>query len=388
MNRLQTWPALMLAALIPLATLTTLTSTAQAHGDEDHSHPSAPAAQAATPAGLRAGDGSAPQRLPDGSVNVPKATQHLFELRTVLAEQQELPSSVELKGQVIADPSAAGRVQASQAGVIEVGPRGLPHLGQAVRKGEVLAYLVPQGSALDKAAAQAQLAELSGQLVVAEQKVRRQAQLEGSIPQKEIDAARAELDSLQQRKAALAAGLGARSALVAPVAGVLSSSNAVAGQVVDARDVLFEIVQPTRLLVQALAYDTRLGADIASAAALTSARQPLKLAFLGAGLELREQAVPLQFRVLPPVPALALGQPVTVVLATRSRVKGFAVPQAALTQSAANESLVWVHTSAERFEARKVRVQPLDATRVVVTAGLKAGERVVVQGATLLAQIR
>jgi RND family efflux transporter MFP subunit len=384
MNRFnfKTGPALI------LATLAMLTSTAQAHGDEDHSHPSAPAPQAATPAGLPAGNASAPQRLPDGSVNVPKATQRLFELRTVLAEQQALPSSVELKGQVMADPSAAGRVQASQAGLIEVGPRGLPHLGQAVRKGEVLAYLVPQGSTLEKAAAQAQLAELSGQLVVAEQKVRRQAQLEGSIPQKEIDAARAELDSLQQRKAALAAGLGARSALVAPIAGVLSNSNAVAGQVVDARDVLFEIVQPTRLLVQALAYDARLGTDIDSAAALTSAKQPLKLSFLGAGLELREQAVPLQFRILAPVPALSLGQPVTVLLATRTKVKGFAVPQAAVTQSAANESLVWVHTSAERFEARKVRVQPLDATRVVVTAGLQAGERVVVQGATLLAQIR
>jgi RND family efflux transporter MFP subunit len=384
MNRFnfKTGPALMLAALVTLA------STAQAHGDEDHSHPSAQAPQAATTAALPAGDGSAPQRLPDGSVNVPKATQRLFELRTVLAEQQALPSSVELKGQVIADPSAAGRVQASQAGLVEVGPRGLPHLGQAVSKGEVLAYLVPQGSTLEKAAAQAQLAELSGQLVVAEQKVRRQAQLEGSIPQKEIDAARAELDSLQQRKAALAAGLDARSALVAPIAGVLSNSNAVAGQVVDARDVLFEIVQPTRLLVQALAYDARLGTDIDSAAALTSAKQPLKLAFLGAGLELREQAVPLQFRILAPVPALALGQPVTVLLATRTKVKGFAVPQAAVTQSAANESLVWVHTTAERFEARKVRVQPLDATRVVVTAGLQAGERVVVQGATLLAQIR
>lgn len=53
---------------------------------------------------------------------------------------------------------------------------------------------------------------------------------------------------------------------------------------------------------------------------------------------------------------------------------------------AANENVVWVHASAERFSARQVQV--LDATRSVVTAGLAAGDRVVTLGATLLAQIR
>lgn len=370
--------------------LAVLAATAQAHGDEDHSKdpakaPASAAGRAAAPGGT---EGNAPQRLPDGSVNVPKPAQRLFTLRTVVVAEKELPSSVELKGQVIADPAAAGRVQATQAGIVQAGPRGLPHLGQRVAKGEVLAYLAPQANGLEKAASQAQLAEVSGQLVVAEQKVKRYAQLEGSIPQKEIDAARAELVSLSQRKLVLATGLGGRTPLVSPVAGFISGGGVVVGQVVDARDALFEIVQPDRLLVLALAYDARITADIDTAAGLTAGKEPLKLSFLGAGLELREQAIPLQFRVTPPVPALVVGQPVTVVVATRSKVKGFGIPQSAVTQNAANENMVWVHKSAERFEPRKVRVQPLDATRAVVTAGLAPGERVVVQGATLLSQIR
>ena len=88
------------------------------------------------------------------------------------------------------------------------------------------------------------------------------------------------------------------------------------------------------------------------------------------------------------MPALAVGQPVTVIVATRSRVKGYAVPQSAVTQNTANETVVWVHESAERFKPRKVQVKVLDATRSVVTSGLNAGERVVTQGATLLAQVR
>jgi multidrug efflux pump subunit AcrA (membrane-fusion protein) len=35
-----------------------------------------------------------------------------------------------------------------------------------------------------------------------------------------------------------------------------------------------------------------------------------------------------------------------------------------------------------------VQTQPLDGVRVIVTGGLKPGERAVVQGASLIAQIR
>ena len=319
---------------------------------------------------------------------MPKAVQRLYTLRTAAVEEKAHPSSVEIKGLVMADPTASGRVQATQAGIVQPGPRGLPHLGQRVAQGEVLAMLAPQSNGLERAATQAQLAEVNGLLVVAEQKVQRQAQLEGSVPQKEIDAARAEVASLTQRKLALGTGLGGRTPLTAPVAGVISSSTVVAGQVVDARELLFEIVQPERLMVQALAYDVRLAGDIDSATALTAAKEPLQLRFLGAGLQLRDQGVPLQFQIARPLPAIVVGQPVTVIVATRSKAKGFAVPQSSVTQNAANETIVWVHESAERFRPRKVRLQPLDATRSLVTAGLVAGDRVVVQGATLLAQVR
>lgn len=366
-----------------LPLLVAAAGVAHAHGDEDHGKepPKAPATGVTL-------DSPAPQRQPDGSITVPKAVQRLYALRTVVVEEKAHPSSVEIKGSVLADPAASGRVQATQAGIVQPGPRGLPHLGQRVAQGEVLAMLAPQSNGLERAATQAQLAEVNGLLVVAEQKVQRQAQLEGSVPQKEIDAARAELASLTQRKAALGAGLGGRTPLATPVAGVISSSAVVAGQVVDARELLFEIVQPERLLVEALAYDARLAGDIDSATALTAAKEPLRLRFLGAGLQLREQAVPLQFRIAPPLPPLVVGQPVTVIVATRSTAKGFAVPQSALTQNAANETVVWVHESAERFKPRKVQVQPLDAMRSLVTSGLAAGERIVVQGATLLAQVR
>jgi len=49
---------------------------------------------------------------------------------------------------------------------------------------------------------------------------------------------------------------------------------------------------------------------------------------------------------------------------------------------------VWIKSGAERFIPQPVQFRPLDAATVVVTQGLGADNRVVVQGAPLIAQIR
>lgn len=332
--------------------------------------------------------GSAPTRLGDGSVFVPKAAQRLLGLRTVLAKEQDIPLGAELNGHVVADPNFSGRVQASQSGRIEAGPRGLPHLGERVAKGQVLAYLVPSANSLERGSSQAQLAEVEAQLGLAQKRVERLEQLSGSIPRREVDAAHAELDGLKLRKAALAASLYQREALRAPVSGNVSRAAVAAGQVVEGRDVLFEIVNPDKLWVEALAYDTTLAGQIAGAAAVTEGGKSVALILLGRSLELREHAVPLQFRVVSPAPPLSVGEPLKVYAQTRQRVLGILLPRASVGKSAGGESEVWVHVSAERFTPRKVRVQQVDGANVAVVQGLHADERVVSEGAPLLSQIR
>ncbi len=169
--------------------------------------------------------------------------------------------------------------------------------------------------------------------------------------------------------------------------GIVSAAAVLIGQVVEARDTLFEIVDPKRLLVEALAYDAALGANIAGASGVTRAGV-LELAYLGGGAQLREQALPLRFRIKPPLPPLAVGEPVKVIAQLKQRVKAVAVPVGALVRNSGGESVVWVHAEAERFAQKRVRSQPLDAGRVAVIAGLTEGERVVTSGAAALAQVR
>lgn len=352
--------------------------SALAHEGEDHG-----------PAPLP-GSGGSPARLPDGSVFVPKPAQRLLGLRTVPAEAGEVAKSVELNGHIVPDPNASGKIQASQAGRVEAPDSGLPHLGQKVKKGEVLAWLVPVASSLERGSQQAQLAELEALALIAGHRAERLRQLEGSVPQKEIDAARTEYAALKKRRAAVTASLYQREALHAPVDGVVSAINASVGQVAEARAMLFEVVDPARLWVEALGYDAPSADRIQSARAVTGDGQALDLEFLGGGYQLREHALPLQFRIVPkdPMPAVSVGQPVRVYAAGGGTVKGIPIPQGALVKGPSNENRVWVHAAAERFVPKTVQVRPLDGSRVTVTAGLHPGDRVVVQGAPLLSQVR
>lgn len=337
----------------------------------------------AVPATASAG---VPARLPDGSVVLPMPAQRRLQIRTQLGELSEAAASVELPARVVMDPNSSGRVQTATGGTVRPGPRGLPVPGQRVRKGEVLARVVFQPSPLESANQRAQLAEVRAELQLARQQAERLQSLEGTVARREIEAAQAAVQSLAGRERALAGSVGAAEALVAPVDGVIARADVVAGQVVEPRDLLFEVVDPGRLLIEATTADPAIAAGIVGAALLGHPGVELKL--LGAARSLRDGAMPVSFRAsgrgaLP----LALGQPVQVVARLAGALKGVVLPVDAVVRNAANEPVVWLKTSAERFVPQPVRVQPLDATRVVVQ-GVEPGVRVVVQGANLIAQIR
>jgi len=329
-------------------------------------------------------------RLPDGSVNLPKSAQRRLEIRTVLAPQGEAAATVELPGRVVMDPNAGGRVQPVHGGRVEAGPGGFPVAGQKVNKGQVLAYVRHHAEPFSLANQQAQLAELRAGRAVAEQRLKRLGGLEGTVPRKEIDAARVELQSLSERERGVAASIGSREALAAPVSGVISIANAIAGQVVEARDVLFEVVDPARILVEAVVTEVALAERIGLAH--LAGMPGVRLRVAGIGRSLREGVLPVTFRAerakdgLPP--ALGIGQPVTVVAELKERIQGVVLPARAVARGPANEAVVWIKSGAERFVAQPVQFRPLDAERIVVTRGLGADNRVVVQGAGLISQIR
>ena len=345
---------------------------------EGHDHGAAPALT----------NPNGPQRIADGSVFLPKPAQRQLNVRTLVVQTAELPRAFELNGRVLMDPNAGGKVQPINAGRIEPGPNGLPNAGQSVKKGEVLAYVVSAVAPLERATQMAKLAEIRASKVLAEKRLARLRELSDTVPRKEVESAESEVVSLTDRLTAVSAGLASKEALLAPVSGVIASAQVVAGQVIDARELIFEIVDPKRLRIEALAFDTTMASNIGSAT-LAIGDQRVTLSFIGAARCLREQALPLNFQVQSPeLLGLAVGQPVRVVVQSKQKTQGIPIPQSTLMKNAANQNVVWVKTAPEKFEPRTVTFEALDGARVTVTSGLKSGDRVATQGATLINQVR
>jgi membrane fusion protein, heavy metal efflux system len=374
LQRLRRAPVVVVAVLVASA----LFVSGQAYSQTKTILPSVPAIMAT----------DVPQRMADGSLFVPKATQHLLSVRTVMTVESRAPRTVQLVGTVIADPNSFGRVQTGHAGRIEPPDAGLAFVGKRVEKGDVLAFLEHHIGAYNKGNLQGEIAELEARIALQEAKLARYLKAPLAVPPIKIDEAKGEIHALRQKRKELLPTLDEREEIRAPIGGVVSVSNVVAGQVVDAREVLFEIVDPARYWVEAIAHDAGVVSNLSAAFAVTNSKERLLLEFAGLGLSLKQQAAPLTFRVAQTSSNLSIGKPVTVILQSSVELSGIVLPAASVVRAPSGLAMVWVKTEPERFEPHTVRYEALDGQRVVVTVGLKIDVRVVTDGATLLNQIR
>ncbi len=334
------------------------------------------------------------RRLEDGAVFVPKPTQRLLGVATVKAAKAEtVQKTVRLIGQVIPDPNRSGVVQSLLAGRIEPPENGFPLIGSTIKKGDLLGYLVPRVELVDQSDITQTQGDLDKQIALLEAKLKRIEPLSGAaVPASQIADTKIELDILLKRRAAIKPVLKEREELRSPADGILAQSNVAAGQVVEAQTLLFQIVDPKNLWVEALAFDAATAAGIeqsgAQALAQTADGRKVAVSFAGRSPALRQQAVPLRFRIEGEGPALNVGEPVTVHAPINESVSAITLPRASVVRSGNGQSVVWAHVEAERFEQRVIKTAPVDAERLGVTGGLEAGTRVVTRGAELINQVR
>ncbi|MBC7833360.1 MAG: efflux RND transporter periplasmic adaptor subunit [Hyphomicrobium sp.] len=370
------------APLVLVAALMLGTYTHPARGQDGHDHGDEEGS-AATVVGT-----DAPRRLPDGEVFLPKPSQRLLHVRTIITRSEGAREARELIGTVVPDPSTFGQVQAPMDGRIELPERGISHVGQHVKEGEVLALLSPSIPIADLGTMQQLTAEVVGKLRIAEQKLSRLTRIAGVVAQKDIDDTRAELDALREQQRVLAPKDAERIELKAPVSGIVSLANVRAGQVVTTRDTLFEIVDPHRLWIEAIGSAAHAAPDITAAYAKDPDGHSIKLSYVGRAPSLRQQAQPLQFKVDEIHEGLVIGSAVKVFVQQGDAVHGTVLPDAAVVRGPDGLPRVWVKVSAEHFRPVPIRLAPLDGTSVLVVAGLEAGSRVVVEGAELINQVR
>lgn len=346
------------------------------------------ASDASTPAAQALSD--APRRLQDGSAFAAKPTQRLLDVRTAAAEPQTIRPALNLIGRVIADPNRSSIVQSVYGGRVVPNEGAIPRIGQAVSKGDILVQIEPHLPVADRTTILEKVGEIEQLTAIAENKLRRLRPLadRGAVPQGQVNDLESELEGLRARRETVRNSRTGFEVLRVSTDGIITSAKVVPGQVIQPQDVLFQIADPKSLWVEALAYDEigLNGPD--GATALGHNGQSIALSYLGTSRALRQHASVVHFAIPEPPTGLNIGQPLTVMVQSGAPVAGLIFPRDAVVRSSNGENIVWLHTAPERFEPRPVRVQPVDATRVIVAAGINERERVVVRGTDLVNQIR
>jgi hypothetical protein len=367
---------------------------------------------------------AAPRRLADGQLFFPKELQRHFALTTELVKSAPQQASTILQAKVIADPRASGVVQSTQLAVLLAPADGVPMPGQRVQQGEILAWLQPVDTAIEQGNQQALLAEIDALIRITRDRVQRFTRLQSAVPKAELETAQTELAALERRREHIKKSVNQAIPVIATISGVVSKTAVSVGEVVEPKQLLFSLQNPTAWWVEAKAFtlpnglnaESKVSARIIDTAAVSAKQlvsaqalngQSLSLQFVGHSQEMQQQSIALWFKVASSANVgidnnnaqpLVAEQPIEVLLPQGAAIEGIAVPKAALLKLDDGQQALWVHTEPEQFQLVRVTTLPLDADRVLVTSGLKSGglqsgglqsgARVVVQGVQLLAQVR
>lgn len=332
-------------------------------------------------------------RNADGSYFVPKGLQRMFEVRTERAAVSEVRAVRKLNGRVVPDPKAHGRVEAGLLGRFEAPETGIPVVGDEVRKGQILGMVVPVVGVVDRSSVRREIARLTNEIRITAESLEITKQFsfvpfrEGKLIQLET-----RLQGLRQEREALLPQLKTQEYLRAPIDGVIASSTAVTGRVTQPGEMVFDIVNPRQLWVEVTVPDPTIAAD-ASPGSHASARTPegqsMTVTYMGSGPSVRQQSIPMLFRIDTPPKGLRVGRPVAVLMpGEQAAQRGMPVRRAAIAVGSDGIQQVWEQTEPETFVPRAVQTQDIDAQTVLVLNGVTEGARIVVRGTGLMTQLQ
>ena len=345
---------------------------ALAHGGEDHGDGSAPATTA------QSGD----------TLVVEQDAQFALGLVTALADTTTVGETIRIQGVMAPAPGGEAVVSSPQAGRL-VSSR-LPTVGTSVRAGQIIGTVEGSIAAPDVAGLRQSQAAAEADVAQARADVTRLRALARVVAGKEIQAAEIRLRGAEAQRAALAGALGAgnRYTLTAPISGIVAEVTATVGGQVEAAAPLVRIVSLGRLQVRGRVFEQDLGRlreatgeAVVTADAYGDVPFRARLLSTGAVVDAASRTLDAVFSVVNTGSLLKSGQTVTLDVAVGGTEASIVVPRSAVVSDEAGAPAVFVHPTPEGFVRRSVRLGPEVAGGIVVRSGLRAGDRVVVEGA-------
>ena len=343
----------------------------------------------------------------DGLIQFLKEQQWRVPFATEFSTHGTVVATVEVAGRVATPPSGTAEVGAPVAGRVAEPAGGLLAPGTQVRKGQLLASLIPAPSspehasqaALAVAQAQARLSAADKALARATRLIQDEAistrELEDA--QREQRVARASVQAASRAAAMYRGGSRERWPLRAPKSGTLIEVRARPGASVQPGERLFQIIDTRQLWIVARVPEqdaARLRTDRSVAYRVTGLQAWKRLYLtgdtknaaivtVGKTVDRVTRTVEVIYAVQEPDPALRVGGLLELELPAGQDFEGVTVPRSALIEQQGRHA-VYVQVDGEHFAERLVRTGPRSGNRVGIQAGLKVGERIVTQGAHLV----
>jgi len=342
------------------------------------------------------------------------------------AEPATVARQITATGRVVPAAGHHAVVAPPVGGLLDSGP--LPRVGQTVTRGQPIAVLrqTPTASEAAQIATSQAQADIERARLEAERRRLAETVREAEV---RLNHARVEFERAQrlyERKAyarrqleaaeadyraaeaAHAAAVGQRDALhgsphviapapsanytvSAPISGTVTRVAKAHGEQVAPGDAILELVDLDVVWVEVPIFEQdlpRLGQTVRavfSTPAAPGREFSGRVIDLGAVIHRESRSATLVFEVSNRERALRIGQQANVRLDAGERTEALMIPKHAVVE-AEGKRFVYVLRSGEAFERREVTIGDEHGERVVVLQGLKAGERVVTQGAWQLRQ--
>ncbi|GAB5381588.1 MAG: hypothetical protein Alis3KO_07880 [Aliiglaciecola sp.] len=327
-------------------------------------------------------------RQADGSVLMPMKHQALLNIRTQFAEASTAVKHVQFHGIVKPHPDGFAIIQPSSDGRLDAPEQGMYTSGTSVKAGDVLGYIRYQYTAFDLATQSSELVAVRNQIEQTYRDTERLRKLGDLASKHRLEQLETQLKIFKQQEKVLQQGIEKSEALIAPIDGVLVNKSVSRGQWVEAGKTLFEIVSPSRFVVEATTSNASLLSQLTTAQ--ITQLPDVTLNYTGASPELVNGLIHANFESLnnAEIPNIQINKPVTLQAPVKEPVEGIVLPAEAVVLSANNLPQVWIKLSAERFLPQIVEFEELEPGVVVITNGLGADNRVVVEGSSLLNQVR
>jgi cobalt-zinc-cadmium efflux system membrane fusion protein len=375
------------------ASMLVLAALAFAHGDEDHSDtPAKPASPTAAATSVE---------TIGSPIYIPKESQFLFGVHTVLAKTTELRGQVRVLGKVIPRSGGEAELFSPIAGVVLAPSKAkFPLPSDTVKKGDILAVIEGSLSATDQVGLASNRAEANARVAVAEARVsaaqknlKRVESLTGVVSERDVQSARTEVEIAQaelsgaKKAAGIAGGSGGanRFEIRSPIDGVVAEVGATVGGIIGTDKPLFRIIDFSTLWVEAQIFEDDLpkvqGASdaVIFPEGLGDSQFSARLISLGRVINEQSRTVPALFEVANPEGVLRVGMFARVGIIAGQNLSAITVPKDAIIDQVGRK-IVYVHTLPEFFEARAVTLGPDDGSNASILSGIKDSERIVTDG--------